>query len=375
MRIGIISTVGGSYSWAGSEEMWKLLGLEALRSGHEVAVCLQESFALSPEMNGFREAGGRVFPYRHPNWWQRRMNAAGLHSRFGALAKWRPDVVCVSGGPEQPYWQKDVRDFLEGCPARQVPIIQGNEEGWIAGDAPRRWLRDLYGRAARIICVSQANAVLLERQLAAKLGMVRVLPNPIRGRLAAPLPWLEMAEGGVRFATVGRYEVISKGQDVTLEAFADPRWKSRDWHWTLYGSGPDEEYIRELVKYYGLERWVTLAGFERDFTKIWSAEQMHILCSRGEGLALALVESMFCGRPGIVSRSGGNHELLRDGVDGYVVHGTNSYILGEVLERAWQERETWRRKGLDAFERVGSTVPEDYGAVLLETVLGSGTSG
>jgi glycosyltransferase involved in cell wall biosynthesis len=102
---------------------------------------------------------------------------------------------------------------------------------------------------------------------------------------------------------------------------------------------------------------------------------MHILCSRGEGLALALVESMFCGRPGIVSRSGGNHELLRDGVDGYVVHGTNSYILGEVLERAWQERETWRRKGLDAFERVGSTVPEDYGAVLLETVLGSGTSG
>jgi hypothetical protein len=37
MKLAIVSSVGG-YTWAGSEEMWKLLAVELLRSGHEVAV-------------------------------------------------------------------------------------------------------------------------------------------------------------------------------------------------------------------------------------------------------------------------------------------------------------------------------------------------
>ena len=56
MKIGIISTVGG-YSWAGSEEMWKLFATEALHRGHSVAVMVQTPIAQSEELAEFRALG------------------------------------------------------------------------------------------------------------------------------------------------------------------------------------------------------------------------------------------------------------------------------------------------------------------------------
>ena len=73
----------------------------------------------------------------------------------------------------------------------------------------------------------------------------------------------------MRFATVGRYEVGSKCQDRTLHALATAEWKKRDWRLDLFGGGPDEAYLQDVIRYYGLEDRVTLCGFERDFAKIW----------------------------------------------------------------------------------------------------------
>ena len=138
----------------------------------------------------------------------------------------------------------------------------------------------------------------------------------------------------MRFATVGRYEVGSKCQDRTLHALSTAEWKGRNWRLDLFGSGPDERYLQDVIGYYGLEDRVTLCGFERDFAKIWKDHHIHVLTSRAEGLALALVESMFCGRPAVITRTGGNHELVRDNKDGFVSAGGDPEIIREALERA-----------------------------------------
>ena len=72
---------------------------------------------------------------------------------------------------------------------------------------------------------------------------------------------------------------------------------------------------------------------------------LHILISRAEGLALALIESMFCGRPAVVTRTGGNHELLRDNEDGFVSAGEHPEVIRETLERAWSNRQRWPEMG------------------------------
>jgi len=368
MRIGIIPTVGDC-SWAGSEEMWKLFAIEALHRGHSVAATLQTPIAQSEELTDFRALGGVVFAYNPLNRITSRTVSRGLYSRFQLLKRWRPDIVCISGHPAISYRDRDIYRLLNAHTGPRVFIIQGNADWFISGQAERDALRALYRSARRIICVSRDNGELLQRQLTSSLP-ITILPNPIRTRLQSPLTWPADLEQ-VRFATVGRYETFSKCQDHVLQALATPGWKERNWRLDLFGSGSDERYLQDVIRYFGLGDRVTLCGFERDFTKIWTDHDLHILISRGEGLALALIESMFCGRLAVVTRTGGNHELVRDNEDGFVSAGEDPEIIGETLERAWINRQRWPEMGEAAFQRANEWIPRDLAVRLFQTVCDS----
>jgi len=365
MRIGIISTIGDC-SWAGSEEMWKLLALEALRRGHSVAAALQTPIAQSEELAEFRALGGAVFPYKPLNRYTSRTVSRGLYSRFQPFRRWRPEIVCISGHPAIPYTNRDIYKLLQAHSGPRIFIIQGNADWFISGQAERDALRALYRAARRVICVSRDNAELLQRQLTSSLP-VTILPNPIRTRLESPLDWPADADQ-LRFATVGRYETFSKCQDAVLQALAAPEWKKRNWRLDFFGSGSDEKYIQDVIRYFALEDRVALCGFERDFKKIWRDHHLHILISRAEGLALALIESMFCGRPAVVARTGGNHRLVRDDKDGFVSAGEDPEIIREALERAWTNRQRWSEMGRAAFQRANEWIPADLAARLFETI-------
>ena len=368
MRIAIISTVGDC-SWAGSEEMWKLFATEALHRGHSVAAALQTPIAQSEELAEFRALGGVVFAYNPLNRYTSRTVSRGLYSRFRRLERWRPEIVCTSGHPAVPYWDRDIHRLLNAHTGPRVFIIQGNADWFIRGQAERDALRALYRSARRIICVSRNNAELLQRQLTSTLP-ITILPNPIRTRLAYPLPWPADSEQ-LRFATVGRYETFGKCQDSVLQALATPGWKKRNWRLDLFGSGSDERYIQDVICYFGLKDRVALCGYERDFTKIWIDHHLHILISRAEGLALALIESMFCGRPAVVTRTGGNHELVRDEKDGFVSASEDPEIIHETMERAWSNRHRWAGMGEAAFHRANEWIPEDLSLRLFQAICDS----
>jgi L-malate glycosyltransferase len=369
MKVGIISTVGDGYSWAGSEEMWKLFATEALHRGHSVAAMLQAPIAQSDELAEFRALGGVVLAYSPLNRFTSRTVSRGWYSRFRQFKRWHPEVVCTSGPPATLYRDRDLCRFLRAHTGGRVFIIQGNAEWYITGQAERDALRALYRSTRRIICVSRDNAELLQRQLTSTLP-IAILPNPIRTRLEHPLPWPSDLEQ-VRFATVGRYEISSKCQDRLLQALATSQWKERNWRLDLFGSGPDETYLRDAIRYFGLGDRVTLCGFERDFMRIWMDHHVHILTSRGEGLALALIESMFCGRPAVITRTGGNHELLRDNKDGFVSVGEDPEIIREALERAWINRQRWPEMGEAAFQRATEWIPRDLPVRLFQTICDS----
>jgi glycosyltransferase involved in cell wall biosynthesis len=367
MRIAIISTVGDC-SWAGSEELWKLFATEALRRGHSVAAMLQTPIAQSEELAEFRALGGVVFAYNPLHRYTSRSVRLG-YSRFWKLKRWRPEIICTSGHPAIPYRDRDMYRLLSAHIGPRIPIIQGNADWFISGQQERDGLRALYRSARRIICVSRDNAELLQRQLTSDLP-ITILPNPIRTRLECPLAWPADLEQ-MRFATVGRYETFSKCQDNVLQALSTPEWKERNWRLDLFGSGSDEGYIQDVIRYFGLGDRVRLCGYEREFTKIWMDHHLHILISRAEGLALALIESMFCGRPAVVTRTGGHHELVRDNKDGFVSAGEHPEVIRETLERAWINRQRWPEMGETAFQRANAWIPGDLSVRLFETICDS----
>jgi glycosyltransferase involved in cell wall biosynthesis len=369
MKIGVISTTGNLYSWAGSEETWRLFAAHALAQGHQIHLLLPEKVAKSGQVDRLREVGAVVSLRKELSPLTRRLAVRGWHSRFKTFFSEKYDVIFVStGGIDDCAWFPDLVPQLEHCESPLIFFIQSNAEGVVREQTVRDVLRAIYQRANLMIFLSQHNLRLAERQLAWRFPKCRVLMNPLRTPVTQPLPWPVGPNGQLRLAEVARLEVADKRQDQLLEALSTEKWKERNWSLTFFGSGPDEKHIIELIRFYGLQDKVSLGGQVPDFRQIWRDYHLHVLPSSREGMPLALIESMSCGRPALVTRAGGNAELVQDEINGFVCPGMHPEIINETLERAWQARDRWQQMGLEAFANAEKLVLKDWAGQMLKLV-------
>jgi glycosyltransferase involved in cell wall biosynthesis len=323
-----------------------------------------------------RVAGAAVSARKDLTALTRRLANRGLYSRFKHFFEKKYDVVFVStGGIADCAWFPDLIAEISRTAVPLVFFIQSNAEGVVHEEPVRARLRDIYERAALMIFLSEHNHRLAERQLGWRFPNFRILMNPLREPLGHPLPWPDADDGQVRFAEVARLEVGDKRQDQLLEALSATEWQDRNWTLTFFGSGPDEGHIRRLIEFYGLQERAKIGGFVADFNEIWRQHHLHILTSHKEGMPLSLIESMACGRPAVVTRAGGNAELIRDNREGFVSPGMHPEVIRETLERAWSQRERWPEMGQAAFARADQVVPKDWAAQMLALLQSAATKG
>ena len=369
MNIGIISTIGDQYTWAGSEETWRIFATYAQKQGHNVSLLLPASVALASQVDEIKRLGARVYARNELNTITRKLATKGLYSRFKSFFALSHDVLFIStGGISDCTWIPDLKQALLACRTPVVYFIQANAEGTIAAEPVRQSLRSLYTAAASMIFLSQHNQKLAERQLAWKPKNAQIVMNPLREGVECPLPW-NIAEGEpFSLAEVARLEVADKQQDHLLEALSSSEWQERNWTLTFFGSGADEAHIRRLIEFYGLKDKVRIGGYVNSFQEIWKNHHLHVLPSRREGMPLALIESMACGRPALVTRAGGSPELVDDGINGFVCPGMHPEVLRETLERAWMQRDQWEPMGQAAADKVRSVVPKDWANQILNIV-------
>jgi glycosyltransferase involved in cell wall biosynthesis len=215
--------------------------------------------------------------------------------------------------------------------------------------------------ARRVFFVSHHNLEDVQQCLGMELPNAEVIWNPV-GRGSAlramnvTLP--QVQEGSLRLACVARLNVHAKGQDVLLKTLALKKWKDRDVSLTLFGEGPHRQVLHNLVRYLGVER-VSFAGQVDDIVAIWDRHNLGVLASRYEGLSLAVTEAMMLGRPNVVTRAGGNSEVVEDNQTGFIANAVTIEALDEALERAWQRRSELSSMGLAAARRIRELTPED----------------
>jgi glycosyltransferase involved in cell wall biosynthesis len=176
--------------------------------------------------------------------------------------------------------------------------------------------------------------------------------------------WPDESQGW-RLACVARMDAAAKGQDLLLQILARPEWRDRPVELNLYGAGPDELTLRRLAGMFQLKN-VNFRGHVNDIEAIWEQNHLLVLASRYEGLPLALVEAMWCGRPAIVTDVGGNAELCVDDETGFVAPAATMPSLTHTLQRAWDRRKEWLRLGQAARARVENQIPKDPVAVFRE---------
>jgi glycosyltransferase involved in cell wall biosynthesis len=248
-----------------------------------------------------RESGAEVRPWRAG-----RSPGPGLRGEVRRLARLidevRPELVHAHSAKAGLAGRLAVR-------GRVPTVFQPHAWSFEAVDGltaalARRWERWGARWADRVVCVSDA-----ERLTGLRAGVraaYTVVPNGIDTERFAPGPRPPLlAESGAPVVVcVGRL-CRQKGQDVLLRAWPRVLGRVANARLVLVGDGPDRETLRRLA-----HSSVRFAGAVADPVPWYRAADLVVLPSRWEGMALAPLEALGCGRPAVLTDVGGARESL-----------------------------------------------------------------
>ncbi|MBM0741372.1 glycosyltransferase family 4 protein [Phormidium sp. CLA17] len=351
-KIAFISTMDGS-PWGGSEYLWAAAAKQALKDGHEVLVSLHDWSEKHSIVSDLTRQGAQLFlrprnskssiffrAFRRAS--QSIPSFIPIHSKslYQSLFDLNPDAICISQSNSfDVSGQPDLLNLLYSSSIPFTLICQLNGDAFSLKDSARATVQKLFTQAAVVAFVSRHNLTLAERQLAQTLPQATVVQNPVNLTSTNPVPFPDQSTA--KFACVARLETTYKGQDALFEVLSSPEWKERHWLCSLYGSGPDRAYLEALAKYYGISDRIQFAGHVNDIRSVWAENHLLVLPSRSEGTPLALVESMLCGRPAVVTDVGGNAEWIQEGTTGFIAEAPTMRSLSAALERAWLAQDKW----------------------------------
>jgi len=138
-----------------------------------------------------------------------------------------------------------------------------------------------------------------------------------------------------RLVCVGRL-TEQKGQLLVVDALAALRGRGIDCEVVLAGDGPMRAEIERRIGELGLERSVRITGWLSNAAvrDEMLAARAFLLPSFAEGLPVVLMEALALGRPTITTYVAGIPELVRDGVNGWLVPAGSVEAAARAMEAA-----------------------------------------
>lgn len=146
---------------------------------------------------------------------------------------------------------------------------------------------------------------------------------------------------------VGRMELL-KGVHYLLQAFAELRLPNAEL-WLVGASSP--EILPFFRRYEGFFRYIGEIPHSK-LPQIYQQAFIFVLPSIQEGFGLVILEAMACGIPVIATHSTGAPDVIRDGVDGFIIPPCNVEALKEHIEWAYNHRNQLEEMGENARQRV-----------------------
>lgn len=200
------------------------------------------------------------------------------------------------------------------------------------------------GRISRFIAVAESIREILIRS-GLEADRVVTIPSGVDLEVFKPMPRDEELAQKLRLepgvpvvglvANFGHW----KGQDVFLRAARILKRRGRKAIYVFAGRDTDGPLLKEMAKKEGIDDSdARFFGFFADVPKLLSILDLSVNAStEGEGLSGALRESLAMEIPVIASDTGGNRELVLEGVTGRLFVKGNAEALASVLEESFIE--------------------------------------
>jgi len=350
MQIGFITTMAAT-PWGGSEEIWVDMAGK-ISDYHQVGVSFYDWGNLHPKIAELKAKGVQLHL-------RKRIAYTDLPGRIkGKLRqvfvsqkelesftqKGNHDHLIISMGSFADLEIDPFRKFLMKTSTNYVLIVHVNPMSYRVDRMKLAEIVAVCKKADKVLFVSNKLWNTAKKQTKHDFSNGGIISNPINMTETGvlPLPTGECLE----MAIVGRILTNAKGHDLLIQLLAQPQWKHRDWKLNIYGEGEDRKAMGALVNQYELSDKIIFQGNVNDIRNdIWKTNHLLLMPSHYEGMPLALIEAMLCGRTAVVSDVGGATELMEDNVHGFIAKDNSVSHFGEALERAWRIKGNWSEMG------------------------------
>lgn len=125
-----------------------------------------------------------------------------------------------------------------------------------------------------------------------------------------------------------------KGIDYLIEAMSEVSKAVPQSRLILAGDGNAREELEEKTRSLGLQNSIIFRGLidhKLLAKEIYQKADIFVLPSLNEGMSNTMLEALASGLPLIATPTGGSEELIKEGVNGYIVPMKNSQILAEKI--------------------------------------------
>lgn len=281
----------------------------------------------------------------------------------------------------------DLWSNLMGIPAARlagVPVIVSSRRDlghldWYQGKR-RRWLRRIQNLSGAVL----ANATAIRDELISEDGFapekLRVIHNGVdvenfqAGRNGRDRIFPGVGDDKL-IVLVGNMHSDVKGHPWLIASAPAVVHEFPSTRFVLVGDGEQRASFEQQVAGLGMARNFFFLCRRDDIPAILVCCDIAVLPSRAEGLPNAVLEYMAAGLPTVVSRVGGNPELVEDGVTGLVVPPEDSSALSNAFLKLLYEPDLARQMGRSgrefivrnfSFDRLVHEVDALYTELLLQ---------